>query len=374
MEVVDVAIVGGGPAGSTCAAFCAAAGLRTLVLEREKFPREKVCGDCLNPACWPVLARLELAEEIRNGPHGVVNAVEFIAISGQKLRVDLFVRDDGMISVKRSLFDHLLLDRARTLGAEIREETTLIALDRTAAKNWRIDIVRETFAARVVVGADGRNSTVARLRNLLPRPERERVALQAHIPLPRDFGNRIVLQFLPEGYSGQAPVNDRELNLCLVGTPPTISSLRTWAEKNFDLGADQQWRTITPLTRDPIPAAHENLFFIGDAARVVEPFTGEGIFYALRSGELAANAIAKILRREDRYSAVREFARAHRAMYRGRLWINQLARAAVLSPRFASQILRVRPFSAPILGSLTKKITKPVYLPVRAGLALSLAA
>ena len=356
MEVVDVAIVGGGPAGSTCAAFCAAAGLRTLVLEREKFPREKVCGDCLNPACWPVLERLELAEEIRNGPHGVVNAVEFIAISGQKLRVHLFVRD-GMISVKRSLFDHLLLDRARTLGAEIREEATLIALDRTAAKNWKIDIVRETFAARVVVGADGRNSTVARLRNLLPRPERERVALQAHIPLPRDFGNRIVLQFLPEGYSGQAPVNDRELNLCLVGAPPTISSLRAWAEQEFKLPADQTWRTITPLTRAPVSVAHENLFFIGDAARVVEPFTGEGIYYALRSGELAANAIVKILRGER--SALRQFVRAHRAMYRGRLWVNRLDRTAVLSPKTASRFLHVARFSPTIMRLLTTKIVRP---------------
>src|SRR5438477_4130793 len=127
MEVVDVAIVGGGPAGSTCAAFCAAAGLRTLVLEREKYPRDKVCGDCLNPACWPVLARLELAEEIRNGPHGVVNAVEFIAISGQKLRVDLFVRDDGMISVKRSLFDHLPSISRRPSGLESAAQPTLFA-------------------------------------------------------------------------------------------------------------------------------------------------------------------------------------------------------------------------------------------------------
>jgi flavin-dependent dehydrogenase len=268
MEVVDVAIVGGGPAGSTCAAFCAAAGLRTLVLEREKFPREKVCGDCINPACWPVLEKLELAEPIRNSPHGVLDAVEFIAIGGQKLRIDLPRADNSEIAIKRSLFDHLLLNRARTLGAEIHEETTLIALDRAAAKNWRIDTVRETFAARVVVGADGRNSTVARLRNLLPRPERERVALQAHIPLPRDFGNRIVLQSLPEGYSGQAPVNDRELNLCLVGAPPTISSLRAWAEQEFKLPADHTWRTITPLTRAPVSVAHENLFFIGDAARV----------------------------------------------------------------------------------------------------------
>ena len=359
MEVVDVAIVGGGPAGSTCAAFCAAAGLRTLVLEREKFPREKVCGDCINPSCWPVLERLELAEQIRNWPHGLLNAVEFITIAGNKIRVDLPSSDQSEVAIKRSLFDHLLLSRARTLGAEIREEATLIALDRTAAKNWKIDIMRETFAARVVVGGDGRNSTVARLRNLLPRPERERVALQAHIPLPRDFGNRVVLQFLPEGYSGQAPVNDDELNLCLVGTPPTISSLRNWAEREFHLPADQSWRTITPLTSAPVPVAHENLFFVGDAARVVEPFTGEGIYYALRSGELAAKAIVKIIRGEDQQSAVREFVRAHRAMYRGRLWINRLARAAVLSPKTASAFLRVARFSPALLRSLTTRIVRP---------------
>ena len=61
METFDVAIVGGGPAGSSCAAFCAAAGLRTVVIEREKFPREKVCGDCVNPAGLPILQRLGLA-------------------------------------------------------------------------------------------------------------------------------------------------------------------------------------------------------------------------------------------------------------------------------------------------------------------------
>ena len=360
MEVFDVAIVGGGPAGSTCAAFCAAAGLRTLLLEREKFPREKVCGDCINPACWPILERLELAERILNSSHGTANAVEFIAIGGQKLRVDLPDGDKSEIAIKRSLFDHLLLNRARALGADIREEATVVALDRTAGKDWKIDIVRETFGAHIVVGADGRNSTVARLRNLLPRPERERVALQAHIPLPRDFGNRIVLQFLPEGYSGQAPVNDNELNLCLVGTPPTISSLRNWAEREFNLSTEQTWRTITPLTRAPVPVAHENLFFIGDAARVVEPFTGEGIYYALRSGELAANAIVKIIRGEDRQCAIRKFTRAHRAMYRGRLWINRLARAAVLSPKTASGFLQVARFCPMILRLLTAKITGPL--------------
>src|SRR5947208_15190107 len=125
MEIVDVAIVGAGPAGSSCAAFCATAGLRTLILEREKFPREKVCGDCINPACWPVLEKLELAEQVRNWPHGVLSAVEFIAIGGQKLRVGLPAGASSEIAIKRSLFDHLLLNRARTLGAEVREEATL---------------------------------------------------------------------------------------------------------------------------------------------------------------------------------------------------------------------------------------------------------
>src|SRR2546423_5773884 len=106
MEVVDVAIVGAGPAGSTCAALCGAAGLRTVLIEREKFPREKVCGDCINPACWPVLRRLELFERARALPHARLDRVEFIAISGRKVIVDLPSGDEGEISIKRSLFDN----------------------------------------------------------------------------------------------------------------------------------------------------------------------------------------------------------------------------------------------------------------------------
>ena len=143
----------------------------------------------------------------------------------------------------------------------------------------------------MLVAADGRNSTVARLCNLLPRGAKERIALQTHLPLPRDFGDRVVLQFLPEGYSGQAPVGDGQLNLCLVSTPNKISALRHWAEARFGISREHAWRTITPLTRAPIAAADRSLFLVGDAARVVEPFTGEGIYYALASGELAAKAI-----------------------------------------------------------------------------------
>jgi geranylgeranyl reductase family protein len=357
MQLFDVAIVGGGPAGSSCAAFCTTAGLRSLVLDREKFPREKVCGDCLNPSCWPVLERLELAERVRDLPHSKLCSVEFIAIDGRKVIVDLTSGANCEISVKRSFFDDLLLRRARELGAEVHEQTTITGLSRN--DDWKIETASsQTFHARILVGADGRNSTVAHLCNLLPRPTRERVALQAHIPLPRDFGSRIVLQFLREGYSGQAPVNENQLNLCLVGTPPTISTLRKWAQRQFDLPANQPWRTITPLTRSPVRSAHGTLFFIGDAACVVEPFTGEGIYYALRSGELAANVIAKILRGDDRNSALREFRRAYSDMYRGRLWINRLSRAAVLRPRLGSFFIYAARFRPELIKFLTSKIVE----------------
>ena len=358
MQIFDVAIVGGGPAGSSCAAFCAMSGLQSLVIDREKFPREKVCGDCLNPSCWPVLERLGVAERVLGLPHSKLCSVAFIAIDGREVAVDLPSGADGEISVKRSLFDDLLIRRACELGATLHEQTTVTGLNRN--NNWEIQTASgQTFHARILIGADGRNSTVAHLCNLLPRPARERVALQAHISLPRHFGNRIVLRFLPEGYSGQAPVNDTQLNLCVVGTPPTISKLRQWAEHQFQLPVDQVWRTITPLTRSSVPSVHENLFFIGDAARVVEPFTGEGIYYALRSGELAANAVATILRGENLHSALREFGRAYAQMYRGRLWINRLSRAAVLRPQLGSFFIRTARISPSILKLLTAKIVSP---------------
>jgi len=355
MEIFDVAIVGAGPAGSSCAAFCATAGLETLVLERARFPREKVCGDCLNPSCWPVLERLGVAQRVWGLPHSKLTSVDFIAIDGRKVSVSLPTENECELSIKRSLLDDLLLKRARELGAQVREDTTVTAL--VHDQDWKIETTaRESFRARILIGADGRNSTVARLRNLLPRPARERVALQAHIPLPLNFDERVVLQFLREGYSGQAPVNENELNLCLVGKPSTISRLRQWAQRQFEIPANQRWRTITPLTRSPVPCANENLLFVGDAARVVEPFTGEGIYYALRSGQLAADTIAKIIRGKDRKLALRQFGRASAEIYRGRLWINRLARDAVLSPRIGSFFVHAAQINPSILKLLTAKI------------------
>jgi geranylgeranyl reductase family protein len=354
----DVAIVGGGPAGSSCAAFCAAAGLRVALLERENFPREKVCGDCINPACWPVLRRLAVADRVRALPHGRLDRVDFIAISGRRLSIELPAGEDAEIAVKRSLFDQLLLDRARELGATVFESATATSLSSPDPRieHWKIATADQTIQARTLVAADGRNSTVARLSGLLPRTIKERIALQTHLPLPSDFGDRVVLEFRPEGYSGQAPVGEGRLNLCLVSVPKQIASLRVWAEQRFSISPNHSWRTITPLTRESISPAQPTLFFVGDSARVVEPFTGEGIYYALASGELAAKAIVLQCEGGDAADVATAYSAAHAQLYRGRLWINRLARAAVLSPRVASAFLSVAHFQPWILRLLTGKI------------------
>ena len=337
--IYDVAIVGAGPGGSICAAHCAQADLSTLVIERSVFPREKVCGDCVNPACWPIFDRLQVSERILALPHSRIGEVEFTGTNGRSVRH----RIRGEIAIKRSLLDDLLLRRARELGADVREGATVTALE----NGWSIQTSTGVFEARTLVAADGRNSTVARLLGLLPSAEKDRIGVQTHFPAPPDFGNRVVMRLLPQGYCGLASVGDSQLNLCLVSTARRIDEMKSWAVREFTLPPEQDWRTITPLARAAVPAAHENLLLVGDAARVVEPFTGEGIYYALASGELAARHI--ISRSLDGYAA------AHARLYRGRLWINALAKQAVLHPRLATLAL----YFPPALRLLTTKVVSP---------------
>jgi menaquinone-9 beta-reductase len=344
----DVAIIGSGPAGASCAAFCAAAGLRTLVLERARFPREKVCGDCLNPACWPVLERLGVADEVRAAPHGKLSRVEFIDLKGRRVTAVLPSGENTEISLRRSILDQILLCRARSSGAEMREGQTLLSLRRN--EHWQISTAQSRESARILVAADGRNSTVARLCNLMPRKGPDRVALQTHVPLPDGFGDRVILQLRPEGYSGQAPVGEGLLNLCLVSRPQNLSAVKLWAEREFSIATDHRWRTIAPLARAVLPASQPGLYLVGDAARVVEPFTGEGIYYALRSGELAASAITS--------ESPHHYPTAHRKLYAGRLWINALARHAVEHPRLTTTLLRVWPDEKRFLRLLTAKVVR----------------
>ncbi len=370
--IYDAIIVGGGPAGASCAAFCAAAGLRVLVLERASFPREKVCGDCLNPECWPVLARLGVEDAVRALPHARLRTVEFISIRGRRVQLPLPDSLRGEIAVKRSLLDALLLEHAAARGAEVRQLAAVTRIRRPVAGGaFEVEVQDgEAAQARMLVAADGRNSLVARLMGLTARGVRagrwrwelNRVGVQTHVPCPAGFGPNVQLRWFAEGYGGLAPVGGGELNISLAGPAQTLEGLKRWATEEFVIAAETPWRTIAPLDRWAALAAAsaDGVFLLGDAARVVEPFTGEGIYYALRSGELAAASIGQAVRREcSTASAASGYRASHARMYQGRLWVNRLARLAVLHPHLASLVVEAARWRPGLLRHLTRKVVNP---------------
>src|SRR5260221_9863571 len=111
MSDFDVIVVGGGPGGATAAALCAQRGLCVALFERARFPRHKVCGDVINPNCWPVLERLGVAERIRKLPHHEIDGALFTTTETHAVTIPLPL---GTIAARRNLFDAALLDHART--------------------------------------------------------------------------------------------------------------------------------------------------------------------------------------------------------------------------------------------------------------------
>ena len=195
-------------------------------------------------------------------------------------------------------------------------------------------------------GASGRHA--ARTHGQRTRPAGRASDLQTHVPCPPDFGPRVQMRWFADGYGGLCPVGNGELNISLAAAPPVaIERLKRWAHAEFSLPDEPpvaDHRTAGPRGQRHASAALRRQAMsssIGDAARVVEPFTGEGIYYALRSGELAAAAIVAAARGGGRPDPPpqEEYGQAHAAMYRGRLWVNRLARAAGRHPRLASWAL-----------------------------------
>lgn len=362
MEEFDVVIVGAGPAGAACAAFCARAGLKTALLERAAFPRDKVCGDCLNPDCWPVLERLGVVAELEAAPHIQLREVEFISAAGRRLRLPLPVSSRGEITVKRSVLDQIILQAAAKAGADVRCETVVGgARPQTGGGYLLSGLNGAEWRARFLVAADGRNSAIARGAGLIsPATAPRRVGVQTHVPCPPGFAARVEMHWFKRGYGGVAPVGGGELNVSLVGPPDALDELKAWTRDRFQPPAEPVWRTIAPLDRAPAAAATDaGLFLVGDAARVVEPFTGEGIFYALRSGELAAETLIDAVRNgTPTAEAAASFRHRSGELYRGRLWVNRLARLSVLHPWLAGAALEAARWQPGLLRLLTAKVVR----------------
>ena len=258
-----------------------------------------------------LLERLGLAERLLALPHVAANEISYQGMRRPALRFP--VRHAREIVIKRRDFDALLVARAVELGVRFLDDTPVLRV----ADRWTVETPRGTFSAPLLFAADGRNSPVARSLDLLPAARRERTAFQCRCPRPAGHGAAVRMLFYAGGYGGTAAISAQEINLCLVAGPDELAEVRRMAEREFQLDAGTVWRTIAPIARGNARCvARHGLYLLGDAARVVEPFTGEGIYYAMRSAELAANAVAAAANPEDAYR------QAHTAMYRGCLWIN----------------------------------------------------
>ncbi len=358
-DLWDVIVVGAGPAGSAVAIPLARAGHRVLLLERSIFPRDKVCGDCLNPDCWPVFERLGVAEAVRSLRHASLRRVEFESARGRRFGFEFPPGPAQEIAVRRSVLDAALVAEAVAAGAEFQPGNAVEQVVRESGGGWSVVAGGPAIRGRFLVAADGRNSTVVRLVGLSDATERdERIGLHAHVSLPDELRETVRMFWRPEGYGGFAPVDRETLNVSIAGRAAGLPALKAWVRAELGLTTEPLWRTIAPLDRAPrLAAPAEGLFLAGDAALVVEPFTGEGIYYALASGELIARTLGALLRGElEPAEALGRTNDDQSSLYRGRLWVNRLARWIGRRPRLAEILLGISRHYPGLLRALVTKV------------------
>ena len=304
----DVVIVGMGPAGATAAAALSRGGLAVLGFDKDTHPRYKVCGSGLSAR----VAKL-LDPEFRSVVEHTVNGVQFV-YRGQD---PILIESSQPIAymVMRDRFDHYLLQQAVRAGAEIRNGEGVAAV-RQESDGVEVTTERGRYRAKLVIGADGANSVVA--RHLFPDRSLYRApALESEVQIGNDShypGPSTILVDVGAARQGYGWIFPKQGCLSVgVGEfrrKPT--SLRTTFDR-FVRGEPglTGWTVPRPVGH-PIPAFSESeagrgkstvsqfvsgrACLIGDAGHLVDPLFGEGIYYAVRSGQLAAESILSNVR------------------------------------------------------------------------------
>jgi geranylgeranyl reductase family protein len=319
----DVCIVGAGPAGSTCAFYLARRGVRVLLLDRERFPRDKICGDAVcSPAhahlrCMGVLQQIE-AEGLGNwaavgglfSPRGI----GFVGSSVDTTRPPL------VIAIRRIVLDEKMVRAAQKAGAELVEEYPVGGAEFSSDEGlWTIRHSHNAaapFRARVLVAADGSPSRLARGLGIV-HGRSQAVCSRTYIEgATTNFDADGVVYYPPEllpGYCALFREAGGLLNFCvylLPGGQCLNADLRSmhehllldYPELRKALGAHASIRKMcgAELRLGGIPrSAADHLLIVGDAAGQIDPFTGEGIHHAIEAASIAAEVIAEGLQADD---------------------------------------------------------------------------
>jgi geranylgeranyl reductase family protein len=391
----DVIVVGAGPAGSTTAYYLAQTGLDVLLLEKSRFPREKVCGDGLTPRGVKALVGMGISVSeqdgwVRNKGLRVIGAGKRMELLWPELSS---YPDYGLVRPRTDL-DQMLARRAQQGGARLLEGVTVtgpVLDDRTGqitgvtARAAGSDDER-TYSSRVVVAADGNSSRLSVAMGLRKRDDRPLgVAVRTYYQTPRHDDDYLESwldlwdddRLLP-GYGWIFGMGDGTSNVGLgllntsaaFGRTDYHALLRRWLKgMPAEWGFTEENRTrpvrgaALPMGFNRTPHYFRGMLLVGDAGGMVNPFNGEGIAYAMESGEILARTIAQALARARRAETERvlaQYPRALRDAYGGyyavgRVFVKLIGQPGLM--RFATRHSMSRPalmrFALKLLANLT---------------------
>jgi geranylgeranyl reductase family protein len=393
-DEADVIVVGAGPAGATTAFYLAQSGLDVLLLEKSRFPREKVCGDGLTPRAVKSLVAvgIKVGEQdgwVRNKGLRVIGAGMRLEMPWPELSS---YPGYGLVRTRHDM-DEALARRAQQAGARLHEGVTVTGPVRHERTGRITGVVarpeggdERRYAARVVVAADGNSSRLSVAMGLRKRDDRPLgVAVRTYYKSPRhddDYleswldlwdGDRL----LP-GYGWIFGMGDGTSNvgLGLLNTSAAFGHtdyqalLRKWLKgMPAEWGFTEENRTAPvrgaalPMGFNRTPQYHQGLLLAGDAAGMVNPFNGEGIAYAMESGEILARTITQALGRGRRAETERVLAGYPHALSQeyggyytlGRVFVKLIGKPGLM--RFATKHGMSRPalmrFALKLLANLT---------------------
>lgn len=361
-ERAEVVVVGGGPAGSALACLLARRGHDVLLLEEKRFPRDQVCGESVSPEGWRLVELIGAQDRVRALSPQAVRGMRLTAPDGTSFTGRYHSERPGF-AVRRLALDAALLVAARDAGARVVEGARVQDLLLDAGSVAGVTAERDGYPlrvrARLVAGADGRRSVVARRLGLLQEDAQlRRFAVRGHWEAAEGLSDLGEMHVAQGGYCGVAPLSATLANVAFVLHARELGDAKGDLEGFYRRTLRDRWprvaerleharlveppRAIGPLAVRCHAAAAPGAVLLGDAAGFYDPFTGEGVTLALRTAELAAGAISAALARTAAAPAGRllRYERERAAATRDKFRFNRLLQVAVGWPDAANAVAR----------------------------------